>query len=107
MERIWLALLIGCAVLGAHFVTDGTAAPNEAGTSVETALDALPVVSSAPLAFAEETRAGEAADPDRAIIDQILERFALRHTALPERERVALARTIVREARATDSSPIS
>ena len=36
---------------------------------------------------------------------QILERFAVRHTALPERERRRLARVIVEEARARDLAP--
>lgn len=98
MERIWLALLVGCAVLGAHFVTDGAAAPNDSKTAHANAQDVLPAVSSAPPAPAE-TLADDASNPDRAIHDQILERFAVRHTALPERERVRLAHAIIREAR--------
>jgi len=104
MERIWLALLVGCAVLGAHFVTDGAATPNDSGMSVAQAPVAPPAVSSAPPAPVE-TQADEEPDPDRAIIDQILERFAVRHTALAERERVRLARAIVREARRQELEP--
>ena len=98
MERIWLALWVACAVLGAHFVTDGTAAPNDASTKLADAPALRPAVSSAPPVAPREPDAADE-DPDRETVDQILERFAVRHTALSERERVRLAHAIVQEAR--------
>lgn len=45
------------------------------------------------------------ADDHDAAVSQILARLSWRHTALPPRERVSLAETIVREARAQDLEP--
>ena len=45
-------------------------------------------------------------DPDQILIGQILDRLAMRHTALPERERLALVHTILREARRHDLDPV-
>jgi soluble lytic murein transglycosylase len=42
---------------------------------------------------------------DRAIAEQIFERLAMRHTALPKRELVALVDTIIREARHNNLDP--
>jgi soluble lytic murein transglycosylase len=44
-------------------------------------------------------------DAGKQIVDQILSRFAMRHTALSERERIALVHTIIREARAQNLDP--
>lgn len=42
---------------------------------------------------------------DQAVANQILGRLSMRHTALSERERIALVQTILREARAHDLDP--
>lgn len=97
MERIWLLLLIGCSVLGAHLELDATRAPDDAHASAVSPIGALPAVASAPPASSESVQA-TSASPDQPVIDGILARFAIRHTALPERERRRLAHTIVREA---------
>ena len=105
MDRIWLTLLMVCALIGAArpnsdaidtLDTQRTAAFSEA---------ALPSVSSAGPAGTRSPSANESEVENDEIVQQILARFAVRHTALPERERKILAQTIVREAHALGLEP--
>lgn len=91
MERVVLALLALCAVLGAGLVED---APS-------VAVSPAPIIVDAPL----PNVAAPPPNPDDAIATQILERFAMRHTALSERERIALAYVIIEEARKYNLEP--
>jgi len=95
MERILLALLVSCALIGAGFVSDE--APVEAAIAevTPTPAEALPL---------PDVAAG-VPDADELVAAQILERFAVRHTGLPERERIALAYVIIEEARLHDLDP--
>ena len=105
MERFWLLLLIGCAALGATMtpVVDSNTQSIH-GVDPSGAATLPPVASGIPSApDATPTLETEAAD--EAIVQQILARFAVRHTALPERERIRLARAIVFEARAFGLEP--
>jgi len=98
MERLTLILLLACAVIGAslnsaenpaELATDTAAAP--AGPQFGNAAlsgDAYPLAAS-------ELRKLD----DDVVVAQILERFAVRHTGLPLRERKLLAQQIVDEAR--------
>lgn len=105
MDRIWLVLLTACALIGG-------ALPNSDGTGrlAPAQMDALsenelPAVSSAGPPAARSTPEIESASDDDEAVEQIFDRFAVRHTALPERERRILAQTIVREARAHGLEP--
>lgn len=102
MDRLRLTLLAACAVL-----TTTIGIPDEARIARHTeapmvASAELPAVSSGPTAAAQTPASP---DPDSEIIARILERLSLRHTALPERERAALAATIVRQARLQKLDP--
>jgi soluble lytic murein transglycosylase len=94
MDRARLAILAVCALLT---------------TTIEPFGDApqVPDATARPVEKVELTSASEhsSVDVDQEITDQILNRLSMRHTGLPERERVALARTILREARAHDLDP--
>jgi len=91
MERLVLALLVLCAVVGVGLVEDAPSGATPPAPAVSDAV--LPSV---------EARSPNA---DDAIVVQILERFAMRHTALSERERIALAHVIIEEARKHDLEP--
>lgn len=105
MDRIWLVLLAACAVLGASFPISEAPGTGPVSLTAANAEVGPPAVSSAPppdplsnLASTDELVHDE-------IVLQILERFAVRHTALPERERLSLAYAIVSEARAHGLEP--
>jgi soluble lytic murein transglycosylase-like protein len=106
MDRLRITLLAACALLTTTIGSiDGdsilsTALPNPSG---EVATNDLPAVSSLPPHAAGSNAAPEVVDAE--IIAKILERLSIRHTALPERERVALAKTILRQARLHDLDP--
>ncbi len=101
MDRFAVALLAACALIGASLSHEG--APPDASEPARLASGA-PV--SMLAAQPEDAPAAEApVDADAIVVAQILERFAARHTALPERERRRLARVIVEEARARDLEP--
>ncbi len=102
MDRARLALLAVCALLTTTIDPFGGATqvanfstPDVANWGVSSTAENIP----------ESIGVDIDTDTDREIIDQILSRFAMRHTALSERERVALVHTIVREARAQDLEP--
>lgn len=120
MDRVRLALLVVCALLTTTVwpfestESSGVVAP----TSSETVARELPAVSGAgPIhneAAIETSLVAlpDIADPidvesstEEAVFSRILQRLSMRHTALPERERIALVRTILREARANDLDP--
>ncbi|MCR9096848.1 MAG: lytic transglycosylase domain-containing protein [bacterium] len=95
MDRFFVALLAACALIGASLSSPPEPQPGSASAVAVPAQASLPAVSApAP----EE-------DADAVVVRQILERFSVRHTALPERERRRLARVIVAEARAHDLDP--
>jgi soluble lytic murein transglycosylase-like protein len=96
MERIRLLVLIGCALVGA-----GLSGEEEAASVDRAHTRILPPVSAAPTLAARSPEQ----EADDAAIRQIIKRFSIRHTALPERERIALAHTIVREAKAQNLDP--
>ena len=98
MDRFAVALLAACALIGASLSSpsEPPAPPADVAAAPSPSL-ATPVSSAAPNA--------EERDEDAIAVAQILERFAVRHTALPERERRRLARVIVQEARARDLAP--
>lgn len=97
MDRARLTILAVCALLTTtiepfgvgSYATNGS--NNEGSEVVEVALSAAN--ESTPKAF------------DQEIVSQILDRLSMRHTALPERERIALVQTILREARAQNLAP--
>jgi len=100
MDRARLALLAVCALL--------TTTIDPFGGATQVANSSTPDVANGGLSSTAENipeSIGVDTDTDKEIIDQILSRFAMRHTALSERERVALVQTIVREARAQDLEP--
>ena len=105
MDRIWLTLLMVCALIGAaqpdpdEIDTRGTA---RTATLAEAA---LPSVSSAGPPGTQSLAADEIDVANNEIVQRILDRFAVRHTALPARERKILAQTIVREAHALRLEP--
>lgn len=105
MDRISLLLLITCGALAHGLVQESAAtrAPDSNAAPVSSVVEATDVSEVAELdgiddALDEQSGGEMLADADSAIIDQILERFAVRHTALPLRERIRLAHAIVREA---------
>ena len=95
MDRFFVALLAACALIGASLSSAPEPEPASASAVVVPAQASLPAVSAAP---PEE-------DTEAVLVRQILERFSVRHTALPERERRRLARVIVEEARAHNLDP--
>jgi soluble lytic murein transglycosylase-like protein len=102
MDRLRLTLLAACAVLTTTIgiPDDARKLPRPAATDVASV--ELPAVSSGPTASAE---APAMPDPDAELIAKILDRLSARHTALPERERVALAETILSQARLQGLDP--
>jgi soluble lytic murein transglycosylase-like protein len=105
MERFWLAVLIGCAVIGASLTDPEAENPSNLAQGSAHSLPEPPSVSAGPpdAAVAGPNLAVEPGDQE--IVAQILQRFAVRHTALPERERRRLAHAIVIEARALRLEP--
>ena len=97
MDRARLTILAVCALLTTTIEPFGDApqVPDASARPVEQ-------VDKAELTSASEH---SSVDVDQEIMDRILNRLSMRHTALPERERVALARAILREARAHDLDP--
>jgi len=98
MDRFVVALLAACALIGASLSSPPAPSHSPAEIASTSPAEVAPAVSSA--APSEDER-----DEDAIAEAQILERFAVRHTALPERERRRLARVIVEEARARDLAP--
>ncbi len=119
MDRVRLALLVVCALLTTTVGPfESTESSGVAPTSSETVARELPAVSSAgPIHDEAAIETSLVALPDiadaidvessteEAVFSRILQRLSMRHTALPERERIALVRTILREARANDLDP--
>jgi soluble lytic murein transglycosylase-like protein len=96
MERIGLLVMLGCSVLGVGLSPEGRR------PAPKTALhERLPAISPRSI-VAVISPEQEAQDE---VIRQIMQRFSVRHTALPERERIALAHTIVREAKVQNLDP--
>jgi len=94
MDRARLAILAVCALLT---------------TTIEPFGDA-PQVLASTTADAVEVEMSPPSEPsptqiDQEIADRILDRLSMRHTALPERERIALVQTILEEARIHDLDP--
>lgn len=100
MERIWLLVLLGCALAGM-----GLDHADSASRAKSQSHRSLPGVASAASLDRIAVAVVAVVYPEEPIVQQIIERFEMRHTALPKRERVALARTIVREARAQQLDP--
>jgi soluble lytic murein transglycosylase-like protein len=119
MDRVRLALLVVCALLTTTvWPFESTESSGVAPTSSETVAREVPAVSSVgPIHDEAAIETSLVALPDiadaievessteEAVFSRILQRLSMRHTALPERERVALVRTILREARANDLDP--
>lgn len=102
MERLGLLLLMTSAAIGVGL--------NPLETGLETDLDAggVPtdaVVASRTIAAEALALAPSPVDETSGVEATILERFSLRHTALPERERRRLARVIVEQSRVHDLDP--
>ena len=95
MDRFFVALLAACALIGASLSNVPEPQPVSSSAVAVPSQASLPAVSAPP---PEE-------DAEAVLVRQILERFSVRHTALPERERRRLARVIVEEARAHDLDP--
>ena len=97
MDRARVALLAVCALLTTTIEPfDWTdEAPTSSNREIAAAPNAEVSPASAPLS--------EKGNPE--IVEQILSRFSMRHTALPERERLALVHTILEEARAQNLDP--
>lgn len=98
MDRFVVFLLAACALIGASL--SGPPAPSQTPAKVATASP-----SEVPAAVSSAAPGPDERDEDAIAVAQILDRFAVRHTALPERERRRLARVIVEEARARDLAP--
>jgi len=105
MDRIWLTLLMVCALIGAARPNSDAIDTRDTPRTAAFADAALPSVSSAGPAGTQALSANESELENDEIVQQILHRFAVRHTALPERERKILAQTIVREAHALGLEP--
>jgi soluble lytic murein transglycosylase len=95
-ERTRLGLLIACALLS----TSLGASLGEPGDNRVASVAEVPDAGS-PVEVGEAAATGE----DDEVVEAILARLSTRHTALPERERRALARTIVEQARAQALEP--
>lgn len=127
-DRIQMILLVACAGLGAALAAGdaGSTVDPSVGSAMHATPSATPAASLSPdpgpselpavaagppgprgddRSSAAEDATPNGDDPDAAAVARILDRFAMRHTALSAREREALARTIVREARAHDLEP--
>lgn len=94
MDRARLAILAVCALLT---------------TTIEPFRDA-PQVMASTTADSVQVEMSPPREPsltqiDQEIADRILDRLSMRHTALPERERIALVQTILEEARTHDLDP--
>lgn len=116
INRARLLLLVVCALLTTTF---GSRNPEAPESDPQTA--SPPAVSSpgapseglnpttADIVVADEqatsTALSDSDSKEAAIISQILERLSMRHTALPERERVSLVHAILAEARAHNLDP--
>jgi soluble lytic murein transglycosylase-like protein len=105
MERFWLAVLIGCAVIGASLTDPEAENPSNLAQGSAHFLSEPPSVSAGPPDAAVAGPSLAVEPRDQEIVAQILQRFAVRHTALPERERRRLAHAIVIEARALRLEP--
>jgi len=110
MQPRRLGLLVASAMLTTSIGLDGTPSePDVLSTAAETT--AIERSTSDPSSDAAATpermeRGSQSAPvPTEGIEAQIYSRLSRRHTALPLRERVALAHTIVREARARRLDP--
>jgi soluble lytic murein transglycosylase-like protein len=113
MDRIWLAVLAICSLLGAQIASEEDGqhrTADEMGSTV--AIKSRIVHTMTPdeiyLAGATEPMPlpeDSVSEEDLATVGQILKRFAVRHTALPERERISLAHAIVQEARIHSLDP--
>ena len=103
MDRFAVALLGACALIGASLSSESqpTGSAEYVLATSAAPLAPVPAVSTAPPVPAESPASTEEAK----VVAQILERFSMRHTALPERERRRLARVIVEEARVHDLEP--
>ncbi len=97
MDRLALALLGACALIGAGLSSEPAPAPIP-----------NPVVAAPEAALSEPAEAdatdSETSD-DEQVVAQILGRLAMRHTALPEREREQLAYVIVETSRSQGLDP--
>ncbi len=106
MDRIWLALLLACALIGAALLDEDAPDPLRGVSRAEVELPSASIERPADLRSTTARRGESATDEmESAVVAQILGRFAIRHTALPERERIALARAIVREAQSHGLAP--
>lgn len=94
MDRARLAILALCALL--------TTTIDPFSGDPQTTVSTRPKVSETA---GSETVEAQSNDPDQQIADRILDRLSMRHTALPERERIALVQTILQEARAHNLDP--
>jgi len=94
MDRARLAILALCALL--------TTTIDPVSGDPQTTVSTRPKVSETA---GSETVEAQSNDPDQQIADRILDRLSMRHTALPERERIALVQTILQEARAHNLDP--
>lgn len=98
MDRFVASLIAACALIGASLSNPPAPSHTPAKVAAASPREVAPAISSASPSHDER-------DEDAVAVAQILERFAVRHTALPERERRRLARVIVEEARARDLAP--
>ena len=98
MDRFVASLIAACALIGASLSNPPAPSHTPAKVAAASPREVAPAISSASPSQDER-------DEDAIAVAQILERFAVRHTALPERERRRLARVIVEEARARDLAP--
>lgn len=97
MDRLALALLGACALIGAGLSSEPAPAPIP-DPVVAAPEAALPGTAEAA-ATASET------SEEEQVVARILKRFTMRHTALPERERERLAYVIVETSRSQDLDP--
>jgi soluble lytic murein transglycosylase len=107
MDHGRLTLLVVCALLSTTVEPFGSASWISDSSTTD-ATGALPAVSS-NRALPSRDSAGidetSAKTGDQEVVAQILERLAMRHTALSEPEEMLLVRTIIREARAQNLEP--
>jgi soluble lytic murein transglycosylase-like protein len=100
MDRARLAILAVCALLTTTIEPFG-GAPQVANVAFSSTDEKL----SDAIETGIDASSSTDADADKQIVDQILRRLAMRHTALSKRERIALVQTIIREARAQNLDP--
>jgi hypothetical protein len=108
-QRSRLAVLVTSALLttsiGSFSSSEATTTPGSRGNPALPAVSAAPPDLDRPTLRSEPDSSVGVARSDATTHRDILQRLSIRHTGLPKRERIALAQTIIREARRQNLDP--